>query len=230
MNGPDDTPPDRYTPNVSAESTLIHTVLHNLRAGLRISQFRPVGRNQFVINNHQALAFLGIAGVLALAYTIVAWRGFGFLLYALETGWLTTLGVSCLLLFVMAYCVSVVARDPRGINGFAVIVISAMTLPIAVYIVLSSVALLLFSLVGSMGVPWWLVLSPYLLLILWCFGTLNRALRVTYRLGGMRPALLSLLLFGAFLAPGMYFGWHPALEASSNANAADEADGTPTVD
>ena len=81
-----------------------------------------------------------------------------------------------------------------------------------------------------MGVPWWLVLSPYLLLILWCLGTLIRALRVTYRLTGMRPAMLGLLLFGAFLAPGLLFGWHPDVEVTVTSGEAGDAESTLTGD
>jgi len=34
---------------------------------------------------------------------------------------------------------------------------------------------------------------------------------------------MSLLLISAFLAPGMYFGWHPELEISTTPDLADEA-------
>ncbi len=227
MNGIGENLSSEPPPEEPGGPGLMDGLLRNLWAGIRIAQFKPVGRRQFAVTGHQALAFLGIAASLAFAHTMASWQGFGALEFALKSGWLKTLGASCLLLFVTAYCISVLARDPQGFSGFAVIAISSMTLPIAVYIVLTAGTVVLLPLAVHAGVSIWLAMLPYLLLFLWCLGTMARAIRVTYHLSGMRPALLSLRLIGAFLAPGIYFGWYPSADEVFTSDVTDETDAMP---
>jgi hypothetical protein len=230
MTGPRDYQPREPVREAPGDLRWIHAFLQNLRVGLRIAQFKPTGRKQFVVSSQQALASLGMSVLLFIVYAVVAWQGFSSLLLALEIGWLKTLAASCLLLFVVAYCISALARDPQGFSGFAVIAISAMILPITIVILFTAIILSLLPLAFDGGVHQQtlkVVLFLYLILFFWCFGTLANALRVAYRLRGLRPALLSLLLIGAFLAPGMFFGWYPNADTVFTSDVTEETDAIP---
>src|SRR5262245_41052347 len=131
MTGPWDSPNPEAPPQQPAPIGFARGLLLNLRAGFRLARFTPVARGQFVVTPGQALMSGGIAAVMAFAYTLARWQHVELLGYALESGWVTTLAASCLMLFVAAYAISVFARGSQGFAGFCVIATSALLLPIA---------------------------------------------------------------------------------------------------
>jgi hypothetical protein len=228
-----DSPPHSPIPDATPSQPpagVLRDLLGNLRTGLRVAQFKPVARRQFSISRTQALTLLGIAVLLTLIYVFAVWPAFWLLPYALESGWLSTLLASILLPFVTAYASSVFIRDPAGFNAFAVIGISSMMLPAVAYVAITGATTLAAQYVISEHTPIWVILLPYgamIMLLLWSLGILVLCIRITYRLTGMRSALLSLLLLCAFLSPGMIFGWHwhPAEQSTAEPAGANENGG-----
>jgi hypothetical protein len=199
-------------------------LLSNLRVGLRVAQFKPVARRQFAISRTQALTLLGVSVLLTLIYTFPIWRSIEMLTYALEFGWLSTLLASIVLPLVSAYAISVFARDPDGFSAFVVVAMSSVMLPVVAYIAIAQGTTVLVPYIISTHTPMWIIVLPYgamLVLLLWSLGILALCLRITYRMSGMRSALLSLLLMSVFVAPAMIQSWHPAeqsTDVSSDAN------------
>jgi len=225
MNGPWDSPLSEPMPERPAPAGMARALLLNLRAGLRVARFKPAGRRQFVVTGQQAMVSLGIAALLIFAYSMARWQHFALLGYAFDSGWFSMLGASCLLLFVTAYAVSVLAHDPQGINGFAVVVISSLLVPISVLLAIGAGMTPLAAYIYRADAPSWIHGAPYIAFVVtavWCLSTLARSLRITYRLKGMRPALLGLSLIGVFFVPSI-FDWSKPEEAAT-ADIEDDED------
>jgi Peptidase C13 family len=207
MEGPWGSTPPEATPHEPAPAGIMRGLLLNLRAGRRVARFKPVGQLQFTIDGSQVLASAGIAVLLILAYCLARWQHFGYLGYAVESGWLGKLGASCFLFLVIAYAISVFSRHGRGTGGFCIIAISSLLAPAAAFIAsigaMTPIATYAYT---AEGMTWlyeaWY--AAYVALFLWCVGTMAQSLRVAYRLKGMAPAVLSLLLIGVFFLPDMF--------------------------
>jgi hypothetical protein len=182
---PDDPAPQSVRRGMAAD------LLSNFRAGLRLSAFRPVEREDFCLGRAQAGAFIPLGAVLVIAFHVMlnmeTWRfeaeQYGILAGVLVALWLLSR------IYARQY------RDERGGSGVIIIAVSSILAP-ALALAAAAYASELIADVVSFEDSWLYYMplrSASVGLALWFAATLIRTFCIVYSVSVPRAILLALV-------------------------------------